>query len=272
MKKVIGIDLGGTFIRAGISSGRDIAGYVKVKTPKTQKEILKKICELIYSFDLKKIKGIGVGVPGFTKDGFVKKTPNLPIKNFDLKKFLEKKFEKKVYVENDAKCIALSEIKFETKKRNVLILTLGTGIGGAIIVNGEIYFGNGYAGEVGHMMVGENKDWESLWKDVLKKMKREFGEGFLIKEIINSKSKKAKALLDEAYETLALGIGSLISAIDPEEIILMGGIREAGNKFIAGINKKLKTKTINPKIPPIRWSKIPHPGVFGAILLTEKIG
>lgn len=270
MKRVVGIDLGGTFIRGGFLKRGEIVGYVKVKTPKTQKEILEKICELIYSFEPKKIKKIGVGVPGFTKDGFVKKTPNLPIKNLDLKKFLEKKFEKKVYVENDAKCVALSEMKFESKKKNLLVLTLGTGIGGAIVVDRKIYFGEGYAGEVGHIMVDEKKDWEGLWRNVLKKMKKEFGNEFSIKEVMKTKSKKSRAILEEAYKVLALGIGSLISTLDPEEIILMGGIREAGNEFIAGINKKLRHTTINPKIPPIRWSKISHPGVYGAILFTRK--
>ncbi len=269
MAKVVGIDLGGTYIRAGVVEGKNVLDYIKEETPKTKTEILKKIIKIISLVLKKDIRGIGVAYPGILKNGFVEKTPNLPIQNFNLKKFLEENFQRKIVVENDAKCVALSEIKYGTKKKNFIVITLGTGVGGGIVINKKLYKGDGNAGEIGHIIIDDGKDLEFFWKKNIAEMKKNFGKEFLIRDLIKSKDKKAKKILGEIYRTLGMGIGSLVSAFDPEEIILMGGVREGGRKFIDGVSREIKKYTIIKKIPKMRWSKIKHPGVLGAGLLLE---
>jgi len=268
MVKVIGVDVGGTFVRAGIVEKGKITNYIKEKIPSRKKKILEKVTEVIKKLDSKTVKGIGVAVPGFTKNGIVYKTPNLDFDKINLKKILKEKFNKKVEVGNDAKCVALSELKFGIKKKNFFVLILGTGVGGAAVLGGKIYFGKGYAGEVGHIIVDGNKDFESLWKKDLGKMKKVFGRNFLMEEAIKRKDKKSKILFDKMYEDLAKGVGTVFSLFDPEKIILMGGIRKAGKEFTNGIKKKVRKDALNPTIPEIKWSKVKHPGVLGAGLLV----
>lgn len=269
MVKVIGVDVGGTFVRAGIVEKGKVTNYIKERIPSRKKKILEKVIEIIKKLNSKSVKGIGVAVPGFTKNGIVYKTPNLDFDKINLKKILKEEFNKKVEVENDAKCVALTELKFGVKKKNFFVLILGTGVGGTAVLGGKIYFGRGYAGEVGHIIVDRKKDFESLWKKDLSKMKKVFGRNFLIEEAIKRKDKKSKILFDKMYEDLAKGFGSVINLFDPEEIVLMGGIRKAGKEFADGIKKKVGKYTLNPTIPEIKWSKVKHPGVLGAGLLVE---
>ncbi len=266
MKRVIGVDIGGTHIRVGIVHAGKVYDYIKRGTPSTKKEILdvleKMISDTLYKN--KEIKSIGVACPGPLKNGFIKNTPNLALKNFDLKKFLEKKFKKKVIIENDAKCVAISEIKYGTKKNNFIVVTLGTGIGGGIVIDRKIYKGKGNAGEIGHMIVGDGKDIEYFWKKWSAKMRKEYGKGFLIKDLIKQKTGKSKKLLKELYIHLGRWTGTLVSAFDPEEIVFMGGVREGGKDFIDGVVHEAKKFTIIEDFPHIHWSRIEHPGVLGA--------
>ena len=92
---------------------------------------------------------MGTGEPGPLENGIIKNPPNLPLRNFNLKKELEKRFHKKVVIENDVHCVALAEAKLGCKKKNFVVLAFGTGIGGGIIIEGKLYTGQGYAGELG---------------------------------------------------------------------------------------------------------------------------
>lgn len=270
-KPIIAVDLGGTNLRLGVVKNGKIIEYVKKSTPKKKEELLKEfecsIQELLNKY--KRIKGIGVSSPGPLLDGIIKNPPNLPLRNFNLKKFLEKKFNKRVVVENDAKCVAIAESRLGCKKKDFIILTLGTGIGGGIIFNGEIYKGQGYAGEVGHIILDDGKDFETLLKDNRAKCKGEFGDNILIKDLLKMKNEKAKQLLEELCIYLGQGIGSLIDVFDPEIIVISGGVRETGNIFLSMIKKQVEKYTLIPRIPPIVWSKLEHPNLLGASLLIK---
>jgi glucokinase len=269
MVKKIGVDLGGTYIRVGIVKDNKVLKYIKKQTPKTEKELVNELAKSISECMSKDVVGIGVASPGPLKNGIIYNTPNLPFRNFNLKRFLEEKFKKRVEVENDAHCVALAESKFGCKKKNFIVLTLGTGIGGGIIIDGKLYEGEGYAGELGHLVINDGKYLETLWQENRKKAIADFGGKFLIKDIFNKKDKRAKEILKEISVYLGQGIGSLISVFDPEAVILMGGAREAGNKLIRLITKEVKKYTIFPRIPKISWSKLDHPGVLGASLLID---
>ncbi|MFH1376548.1 MAG: ROK family protein [Candidatus Woesearchaeota archaeon] len=254
--KIIGVDLGGTYLRAGIVEGSKISNYIKIRTPMNKKDLLKALVDSISDLMDKDVKGIGVAAPGPLKDGIIKNTPNIPLKNFNLKGFLKKKFKKRVEVENDANCVALAEARLGVKKKNFIIFTLGTGIGGGIIINGEMYVGKSMAGEFGDMILDSEKNLEDLWKE--KKIE--------IKDLFD---KNDMEKLEKVSKFLGQGISSMISVFDPEIVVLAGGVKETGDKFLRIIRKHVKKYNIMPKMPPIVWSKLNHPGILGASLLIK---
>ncbi len=268
-KKIIAVDLGGTYLRTALIENHRIIKYIKKETPKTKKELLEHLYSTIASLMSKDVKGIGVASPGPLKDGIIKNPPNLPLKNFNLKKELQGKFKVKVVVENDANCVALAESNLGCKKRNFIILTLGTGIGGGVIINNKLYFGEGCGGELGHIILDKGKDFESLWKESRILSKKYFGKTLLIKDLLKKKDKKAKEILKRTSNYLGQGIASLINIFDPEVVILAGGVKETGNSFLNMVKKQVNKYVILPHVPKIRWTKFKHPGILGASLLVE---
>ncbi|MDH4223923.1 MAG: ROK family protein, partial [candidate division Zixibacteria bacterium] len=165
----IGVDIGGTNIKFGIvsSSGKVLkSGIVSSGKTKGRKGILKNLRVAIDSLLLfareKKIKigHIGIGVPGTVdlfKGKIIGRPPNLPsLKDFHLSGYLQKYFKKPIFVDNDANVMALAEFKYGSARRykNCLCVTLGTGIGSGIILDGKLFRGSSYAGpEFGHTVI-----------------------------------------------------------------------------------------------------------------------
>lgn len=257
MTKVIAVDLGGTNLRVALVKGKKVLRYDKRPTPKNRDDLLNLMVKMISEIIDKDVKGIGVGSPGPLANGIILNPPNLPFRNFNLKKFLQDKFKKRVIIENDAKCVALAELKYGCKKKNFIILTLGTGIGGGIIIDGGLYKGShGYAGEINGLVIDDGKSFEKLWKEKEKKIKELF-------------EKRDFNELEKVSKYLGQGIASLINVFDPEIVILMGGAREAGEPFLDMIKKHTKNYVVLPTIPDIKWSKLKHPGILGASLLVK---
>ena len=267
--KTISVDLGGTNLRVGLVKGKRVLKYLKEPTPKTKEELLKLMVDMISSVIDKDVRAIGVGSPGPLKEGIIKNPPNLPLRNFNLQKFLKRKFKRKVVVANDADVVAMSEAKYGVKKKNFIILTLGTGIGGGIIIDRKLFKGEGYAGELGNIIVSDGKTLEKIWQENRKKCIQCFGKPLMIKELLARKDRKAQKIIKEASLNLGQGIASLVNVFDPEVVVLMGGARETGNKFLNMIKKEANDHTLLPKKIKIQWSKIPHPGILGASLLVK---
>jgi glucokinase len=267
--KVLAVDIGGTNMRVALVQGKKISNYTKVPTPRTKDGFLDVLTEIIDRVITKDVAAIGVACPGPLKNGVIKNTPNLPLRNFNLKSFLEKKFKKKVVIENDAGCVALAESVYGVKKKNFVILTLGTGIGGGVIINGGLYRGRGNAGELGHMIIDDGKDLETHWQNYRKMSNKYFKKVLTINQLCKMKNKKATKILNYVTVHLAEGIANIIDAFDPEVIALMGGAREAGNNFLDRVKKDVQRFAIIKDKIPIVWSKIPHPGILGASLLVR---
>lgn len=269
--KIIAIDMGGTNLRIALIENRKILKYWKEKTPKTSQGIKVKLMELIEEYMSDEVKGIAVASPGPLKNGTIKNPPNLPLRNYHLRKELQKRFKVPAVVKNDADCVALAELTLGCRKKNFILLTLGTGIGGGVIINGQLYRGEGYAGELGHIILDDGKDFEALAasKRLKKVTIKAFGEMKLFHELMKMKSPKAKKILNEFTEYYGQGIASLIHCFDPEVIILAGGIRECGDRFLGMIRAHSKRYFHLPKKTPILWSKLNHPGVLGASLYFE---
>lgn len=167
---LVGIDLGGTAIKAGLvdREGRIlIQSSIATKVGRDYRLIIedmkKQIEKLIqdYGIGMDDIESIGIGAPGLMnyKSGHVIYCTNLFWNNVPLGVLLQEHFKKPVYIENDATVAGLAESLFGSTKgvSNSVFLTIGTGIGSGIIINNKVYSGSHFAGaEIGHMIIGEN--------------------------------------------------------------------------------------------------------------------
>ncbi len=116
--KVVAIDIGGTNTRVALVRGKRILKYIKKPTPKTKQAFLRNLSSMVKQIIEPDVKAIGVGCPGPLKNGIIKTPPNLPLRNVNLKDFLETRFKRRVFIENDAGCVALAELEYGVKKKN----------------------------------------------------------------------------------------------------------------------------------------------------------
>ena len=163
----LGIDLGGTNIVAGVvDENYEIIAKASCKTnvPRPESEICDSMADVALKaiekakLTIDDIESIGIGVPGAVnpKTGVIEYSANLFFHNWQVVKMMEERLNTKICVENDANAAALGEYLAGSAKgaKNAIAITLGTGIGGGIIINGKIYSGSNYAGaELGHMVI-----------------------------------------------------------------------------------------------------------------------
>lgn len=261
MKYSIGVDIGGTKTACGLvdSKGR-LRKKVVYKTGRTKSEALKRINDgisLLLEGVSNDVIGIGVGIPGVVdvKTGKISKLPNLKILNgVDLVKILKKKFRKKVSMMNDANCSALGEYKFGVGcgAKSLFVVTLGTGIGGGVVIDGKIYSGRGNASEPGHMILEKGKEFEDV------------ASGKVLNKLIKKKGKRA---YDEYAHALGIGLSNIIKLYDPQVIVISGGVASNCNMFL---NKAIAVARKNTFFPigKIVVSNFPKDvGVIGAASL-----
>ncbi len=293
----IGIDLGGTYIKSAIvdSTGKIIKHYKteshsNISPKSVVSQIEKCISELKKGFK-KEIAGIGIGAPGIVTDGIVKFPPNFKgWKEVNLKQFFEKKFKIETQIDNDANCAGMAELKFGhgKKYKNFIFLTLGTGIGGAMVIEGKLYRGeqNG-AGEFGmttinyngplclggnrgsvEAHIGRNYFLENEKEEISKLGKNiDFDD---IAKLAAKKNKTALALFKKYGFYLGVGITNYFNLMDVRTSILGGGISNAYEFFIGECNKTIKErsiKTINNNFRVLKSAINNNAGVLGAAAL-----
>lgn len=241
-KEVIAIDLGGTHTRfAKVKNGR-ISGFVEKKTPSKRKDILNLLETQINSLKSKNTKGLGISFAGIVSNGKIVRAPNVDLENLNLRNHLKNKLGLRVEIENDSNCFALDEINRGTKKKNFAVITLGTGIGGGIVINRSLYKGRSAAGEFGHIILNRNKEWEYWYQ---------------------------KSDLKKEAEYLGQGIANITSILDPEEIIIDGGAKKTGKKFLENIRKHADKYKFVKKLPSIKYSRLKNSGIRGAASLIR---
>ncbi|MBN2087353.1 ROK family protein [Candidatus Peregrinibacteria bacterium] len=251
--KYIGIDIGGTKILLQTFDEKlNIIDEVRVKTnTKSHNHFIKSLYELIDSVFQKSIKGIGVAVPGIVniKKGTLVKAPHLPTKrNTELKKLLEKKYNVKVHIENDINAFLAGQYsqKGLQKYKNIIAIMVGTGVGSAIMINGKIIYGkDGYAGEVGHIIINSSSNLKTLEQNTsghhISKIAKILNPkskitGSTLGDMLKQKNQEAKKILNYLTENLAIGLSNLNLIFNPEAIILGGSVY---NNFISRNKKKL---------------------------------
>ena len=281
MPYFIGIDLGGTKIE-GILADEKGKIYARERTPTEAKKgrnvVVKNIISIINKLKKnKRIKAVGICTPGFVQtNGTLASVPNIPsFMNFNLKKELKKRIREKIVIENDANCFALAESHFGAgKKTNHMIgVIFGTGLGFGIIINKKIYHGfHGGAGEFHNSWwsPGGPYDFEFFCSGpaIAKNYKKMTGKTKSTKEIF--KSKDAKKVLDKMYEHFALVLSYIVNLLNPELIVVGGGVSNSLNYTI--LNKELKKFAYLPLMKNVKVVKHKlgdSAGVLGAVALVR---
>ncbi len=274
--RIMGIDIGGTNVRAGIvESGR----LVKVETERVNaqgsvEEVLEQLCDLIDRTGTGQIDGIGIGIPGPVDEekGIVYELINIPAwKKVELKDFLERRYPVPVSVQNDANCYALAEYHFgkgQGCRRSFIGLIVGTGIAGGIIINGKLYSGpNGMAGEFG-MMPYLDHYYEyyccgQFFTNIYSI------SGLEAAEKAKNGDAKALSMWKEFGEHLANGLQAIMYAYDPEKIVLGGSVGQALDLYEKWVQEGLQHFVFKNSLKNFRLeaSELENPGLLGAAAL-----
>lgn len=274
----IGIDLGGTNMRVGLIDGATLVNKVIEPCPSkgTEDEVLNQLKRQIAQLMSPEVTSIGIGVPSVVDSvqGIVYNVANIPSwKEVHLKEQLEREFGIPVAVNNDANCFALGVWKYGEGKgtKDMVGLTMGTGIGSGIIINGELYNGvNTGAGEIGSLPF-KDADYEFYCSSrFFSDLHGDTGANF---------GKRAQAGDAEAvavWKEFGQNVGELIKAVlftyAPEAIIIGGGIASAFSLFEAPMRASLESFPYPANVAATRImpSTLPNAAILGAGALNDK--
>lgn len=312
----IGVDLGGTNIATGvIDENYKIIGRGKVKTraPRPAEAIFDSIKEAVdmavvnagISYD--EVLSIGIGTPGsVNKDtGAIEFSNNLKFHNVPAKAMLEERLKKPVYLENDANAAALGEAVAGSGNgvKNFVAVTLGTGVGSGIVIDGKIYRGSNFCGgEMGHMVInvdgipcncGRKGCWEKyasatalvsqaveamqgnkaslLWQTCDGDLNKVDGKSIF--DAVDLGDETAKAVVNRYLYYVAIGIANVVNALQPETVCVGGGISGQGEKILQPIRDIVKAERYSvyaekqANIVPALLGN--DAGIIGAALLDE---
>lgn len=308
--RLIGIDIGGTSIKFALM---DDAGTIEKKwsiptnIAEKGKYIPKEICASIRmtleDAGLATVKGIGIGVPGpISPDGkTVVQAVNLDWKDLPLKEIIETDLGIGVCLLNDANAAALGEMWKGAAQGNVnlLFVTLGTGVGGGIVLNGEVLNGcHSSGGEIGHIPIRSDEqrlcgcggrncletfasanglalsmrkklvEVNETWREITPPM---------VFEKVAQKNVHAQAVLAEFTDILGQALAGIMNTIDVEEIVIGGGLSEAGEQLLLPLTEKLE-EYVFPQIKAhfsVKNAQLGNEaGIYGAVyayLIKNKI-
>lgn len=235
MKYAIGVDLGGTKIEAAlVDEEYNVHASHRLATGKGR-DILKNLNACISEVDNGEA-GVGIGTPGFVRHNKLISNPNVEGLNDALKKFMQENPGAKL--ENDANCFAIAEhmLGAARGRKNVLGVIWGTGIGGGIIVDGKLHKGLGGAGSIGHIILDNSIDdygagspgtWEYLCSgpNIIRRYREAGGEKDLRPDqVFASEDETCRKVSHETLKYMGMALGSLINVLDPEIIVMGGGV------------------------------------------------
>ena len=310
-KYVVGVDLGGTKIYTALV---DLEGnIINEKIVETLAEegeeavagrIINTIDSVIAGVDKDLIKAIGIGSPGplDAKKGIIIETSNLPFKNFEIVNVLKERYDLPTYLDNDANVATLAEFMFGAGKgtENMVYITVSTGIGGGAIINGKLYRGNtANALEVGHMTVSKEgprcgcgnvgcaesfasgtalgkRAKEAVASKVVTSLKKY--NNVTAKEVFIEAAEgdaEAKRILDSALYYLGITVGNVMSHLDPEKVVMGGGVINGGDIVLETVKKVVAERCLSvfAENCSIEKAKLGgQAGVLGAaaLAITEK--
>jgi glucokinase len=265
----IGIDIGGTKALAVRLDGTQIideSRFTIERSTPTLDAIVRSI-DAVYEAT---VQVIGVGVAGLVlpKTGTLVWGPHVPGTNLDIRATVSERFGLPVYVDNDANTAAFAELRVGAASgyKNVLFVTLGSGIGGAVVIDGSLYRGGGFAGEWGHVQVerdglicdcGKRGCWETrasgpalvrLGREVVTRNPDSSLARILEPDSISGESvvaaadagdETARALVTEVGRSFGQGLADLVAIFDPELIVVGGGLGSVGESIVGPARRVL---------------------------------
>lgn len=279
----IGIDLGGTNIKVGlVDENYNIIAKATAKTdlPRPVEEICAAIVDTVWKtlgeakVTIGEVNSIGIGTPGVANrnSGIVLYSCNLGFENTDLRKLIKARLDKPIFVENDANAAAFGEVLAGAGKgcKDVVVVTLGTGVGGGIIIDGKIYTGFNFCGaELGHTVIeyngrqcscGRKGCFEAyssatalinMTKECMEEHKDskmwELAGGSL--DNVDGKTafdgmragdEAAKALVDMYIDYLGCGLTNIVNTFQPEVLLIGGGICKEGENLTKPLEEYIK--------------------------------
>jgi glucokinase len=269
---VIGLDLGGTKIAVARLKGNDLSdSLIKPTDLSGQKALIDQIVDMIGEYRGDQLDGVGLGVPSVVEfeTGRVISSANIPLADVPLREVLGERLGVPVFVDNDATVAALAEAHDEDLRmvaRDLVMITVGTGVGGGLVLGGRIYRGaTGGAGELGHTIVG--MDLSGAVPDAVKfpqpgslehlaaghaldaMVKRAAEEhpdsslgrlhaqgtkvtGVEAVDAAHAGDAVAARVLEVWGERVGIGIANAINTFDPEEVVIGGGAARAGDLLL----------------------------------------
>ncbi|WP_168380694.1 ROK family protein [Mycoplasma todarodis] len=290
--KILAIDLGGTTAKVALMVKDEITKRWIV--PTDVENIFQNIKDNLEGLDLSEVDRIGLSMPGFInhETGVVKLSGNLKLKDFDAKGEFKRIFGKEVYVLNDANAAAMGEYwkGAGTDYSSIVFYTIGTGIGGGLIINNKLVYGNnGYAGEFGHAGMMQSKFKCSCGLDncveplssatgIEKLLSEHYGKKTTIKEMstkIAEKDPEVIKLMKEALMPLSSHMAIMQTAINPDAIIIGGGPSALGQPLIDIIAENLNTMQlpfIQKSTKLLIASTKNDAGIYGATIWAKNKG
>lgn len=315
MKYYVGIDLGGTNIVAGVVDEEyNIISKASTKTncPRPEKEIADDMARMVLQavenakLTIADIEWVGIGTPGIANSstGIIEYSNNLGFKNTPMVKYIQETIDKPVFIENDANAAAYGEFVAGAAKgaTNAVCITLGTGVGGGIIVDGKIYAGSNFAGaEIGHTVIevdgaqcscGRKGCFEAYSSATgLIRMTKEAiaaHPGCIMGKMAEEKGKVtartsfdsmragdpfAKEVVDKYIKYLAAGITNTINIFQPDVLCIGGGVCNEGDPLLlpmkAIVEKEVYTRNSEKNTKIVIAELGNDAGIIGAAFLGK---
>lgn len=274
----IGIDLGGSNMKMGlVDENGQVLDQMEQPTTKDSELALNQMidyCKLISKRSgtpWQQIEGIGIGLPGFLDipKGFIVRLTNLNWENIPIKEWMEERLQKRVEIDNDANVAALGEAWCGAGKEvdDLVCVTLGTGVGGGVIVNGRVVYGlKGFAGEIGHIQIdpdgvrcncGQKGCLETIASATgitrLAQEAIENGESTILKDYpttydvfqaAKQQDYVAKNVLKTAIQALARGFAVISVILNPARFVVGGGVAKAGDTLFVPLREEFKRQAL----------------------------
>ncbi len=300
---VVGVDVGGTNVKLGLvnTSGKVLSrsSFATQGFIQTPEVLIDAICEAVLALLAKEgcqksdVEGVGIGLPGLVdvNAGVVRILPNIPgWADVHLKRIMEKKLGLKVRLENDVNMITLGEWEYGAGKglEDLICMTLGTGVGAGLVLNNRIYRGPGFAaGEIGHAPLSRHGQkcgcggwgcYERLVgnKRLQKDAARLFAKPDITLEDVYRRAiaskKKAVKFWEEVGERVALGLIGPINILNPECVIVGGGVARSFELMKPSIERTIKKRCMKTQSEMVRLVKArldDDAGIIGAEVLIR---
>lgn len=260
---IFGVDIGGTTVKIGVVENRKLIAKYEINTVKETfiKDICLSIKEYMQNHQIQSIEGIGFGVPGNVINNYIYRLPNIGVENIDLKLEVSKYFPNlKIAACNDANVAALGEMIYHNEYNSCCMITLGTGVGGGIIINGKVVEGmHGAGGEIGHMIIADDYNFNCtcglsgcletvasatgvvrLAKYHKDQFESKLADNFEAKDVFDLAKQNDPLcvyVVDKVASYIAKCIAILAITVDVEVYYIGGGVSKAGSILIDAIKK-----------------------------------